>query len=110
MINPPERYQSVMAVRGISVVDEEDIWNWRWNPLTLQAEGFVENMRNLPHWREHIDPPTEYDAETLLRELPVYLLPGLLFGASLELAAEVGGRLAILLIALLALLWFSGRR
>jgi hypothetical protein len=75
MINPPERYQSVMAVRGISVLDEGDIWNWRWNPLTLQAEGFVENVQNLPRWRQYTDPPTEYDAETLLRELPVYLLP-----------------------------------
>jgi hypothetical protein len=75
LVNPPERYQSVMAVRGISVASEEAIWNWRWNPITLQAEGLVENVRNLPHWREHIDPPTEYDAETLLRELPVYLLP-----------------------------------
>ena len=38
---------------------------------------------------------------------PVYLLPGLVFGASLGLAAEVAGRLALLLALLIAVLWFS---
>ncbi len=36
---------------------------------------------------------------------PAYLLPGVVFGASLELAARVAGRLAVLLVALLALSW-----
>lgn len=38
---------------------------------------------------------------------PAYLLPGLVFGASLDLASRVTGRLAMLLIALLVLLWFT---
>jgi undecaprenyl-diphosphatase len=38
---------------------------------------------------------------------PAYLLPGLLFGASLGVATEIAGRLALLLIILVALLWFS---
>jgi len=38
---------------------------------------------------------------------PAYILPGVLFGASLGLAAEVAGRLAVLLAILLALLWLS---
>ena len=38
---------------------------------------------------------------------PAYLLPGMLFGASLELAAEVAGRLALVLLLLAALLWFT---
>jgi membrane protein DedA with SNARE-associated domain len=38
---------------------------------------------------------------------PAYLLPGMVFGASVELASQVTGRLAALLIALLALLWFT---
>ncbi|GAB4357805.1 MAG: bifunctional DedA family/phosphatase PAP2 family protein [Gammaproteobacteria bacterium] len=38
---------------------------------------------------------------------PAYLLPGALFGASLGLASEVGGDLALLLLLLAALIWFS---
>ncbi|MCW9058410.1 MAG: phosphatase PAP2 family protein [Gammaproteobacteria bacterium] len=38
---------------------------------------------------------------------PIYLLPGLVFGASLGLAAEVAGRLALLFALLIILLWFS---
>jgi len=32
---------------------------------------------------------------------PAYLLPGIAFGASLELAAEVAGRLAVLVLGIL---------
>ena len=38
---------------------------------------------------------------------PAYILPGVLFGASLGIAAEIAGRLALLLAILLTLLWFS---
>lgn len=38
---------------------------------------------------------------------PAYILPGVLFGASLGVAAEIAGRLALLLIILLVLLWSS---
>jgi undecaprenyl-diphosphatase len=38
---------------------------------------------------------------------PAYLLPGLVFGASMGLAAEVAGRLALLLALLITVLWFS---
>ena len=38
---------------------------------------------------------------------PAYLLPGVVFGASLELAAKVTGRLALVIIILLTLLWFG---
>lgn len=37
--------------------------------------------------------------------VPIYMLPGLLFGASLELAAEFAGRLVLVLVLLLVLLW-----
>jgi membrane protein DedA with SNARE-associated domain len=37
--------------------------------------------------------------------VPVYMLPGLLFGASLELAAEFAGRLVLVLVVLLLVLW-----
>lgn len=43
---------------------------------------------------------------------PVYLLPGVLFGASLEVAAEYAGRLSLLVALLVATLWlliWSGR-
>ncbi len=37
---------------------------------------------------------------------PLYLLPGMLFGASLELAAEFAGRLAMVLLVLVLGIWF----
>lgn len=38
---------------------------------------------------------------------PAYLLPGVVFGASLSLAAEVAGRLVILILLVAAMIWFS---
>jgi undecaprenyl-diphosphatase len=38
---------------------------------------------------------------------PVYILPGMVFGASLGLAAEVAGRLVILLVLIAALVWLG---
>ena len=38
---------------------------------------------------------------------PAYLLPGLAFGASLAIAGEVAARLAMLLLALVALVWVT---
>lgn len=44
---------------------------------------------------------------TTLLWAPVYLLPGILFGASLGLAAEVGGRLVIAILIIAVLIWLS---
>lgn len=38
---------------------------------------------------------------------PAYMAPGLLFGASLGVATEIAGHLALLIAVLVALLWFS---
>ncbi len=38
---------------------------------------------------------------------PAYLLPGVLFGASLEVAAEYAGRLAVVVAVLVAAIWLS---
>ncbi len=38
---------------------------------------------------------------------PVYLLPGMLFGASLEVASEYAGRMALVLAITVAVLWLS---
>ncbi len=38
---------------------------------------------------------------------PAYILPGMVFGASLGMAAQVAGRLVVLLLILLVLIWFS---
>ena len=38
---------------------------------------------------------------------PVYILPGMVFGASLGLAAEVAGRLVVLLIIIAAITWLG---
>ncbi len=55
-------------------------------------------------------PPLRFFAVNALSAVvwaPAYILPGMLFGASLGVAAEIAGRLALLLIVLVALLWFS---
>lgn len=38
---------------------------------------------------------------------PAYTLPGVVFGASLGLASQVAGRLAVVLLILVALVWFT---
>jgi membrane protein DedA with SNARE-associated domain len=38
---------------------------------------------------------------------PAYLVPGMLFGASLEVASEYTGRLSVMLIILVVMLWFT---
>jgi len=38
---------------------------------------------------------------------PVYILPGMVFGASLGLAAEVAGRLVVLLVVVTAIVWLG---
>jgi membrane protein DedA with SNARE-associated domain/membrane-associated phospholipid phosphatase len=53
-------------------------------------------------------PPLRFLAVNVFSALlwaPAYLLPGVVFGASLGLAAEVASRLAVLLVLLLALVW-----
>jgi membrane protein DedA with SNARE-associated domain/membrane-associated phospholipid phosphatase len=55
-------------------------------------------------------PPSRFFLVNVLSALlwaPAYILPGVLFGASLGLAAEVAGRLALLLVIILLLLWLS---
>ena len=48
---------------------------------------------------------TAYNIFSALCWAPAYLLPGMAFGASLSLAGEVAGRLAILLVFLMLLTW-----
>ncbi len=48
---------------------------------------------------------TVYNILSALAWAPAYLLPGMAFGASLALAGEVAGRLAVLLIIFMALIW-----
>ena len=48
---------------------------------------------------------TVYNILSALGWAPAYLLPGMAFGASLVLAGEVAGRLAFLLVLLMASLW-----
>jgi undecaprenyl-diphosphatase len=47
------------------------------------------------------------DSLACLLWAPVYILPGIVFGASLGLAAEVAGRLAVLLVVIAGLAWIS---
>ncbi len=56
-------------------------------------------------------PPGRFLAANILSALawaPAYLLPGMAFGASLELASEVALRLVGLLVVLVAGMWFLG--
>lgn len=47
------------------------------------------------------------DAAASIAWAPVFLLPGMLFGASLEVASEYTGRLAVMLVILMATLWLT---
>jgi membrane protein DedA with SNARE-associated domain/membrane-associated phospholipid phosphatase len=62
----------------------------------------VAGMMRLPPGRFYVANVTSAVAQIL-----VYMVPGMLFGASLKLAAEAGLRLAILGIALLVGLWLA---
>lgn len=62
----------------------------------------VAGMLDMPAWRFEA-----VNVASALAWAPAYLLPGVAFGASLELAAEVASRLAIFLVLTLALLWFT---
>jgi undecaprenyl-diphosphatase len=47
------------------------------------------------------------DSIACLLWAPVYILPGMVFGASLGLAAEVAGRLVVLLVVIAAVAWLG---
>ena len=47
------------------------------------------------------------DSIACLLWAPVYILPGMVFGASLGLAAEVAGRLVVLLVMIAAVVWLG---
>lgn len=55
-------------------------------------------------------PPRKFFVVNVLSALlwaPAYILPGVVFGASLGLASEVAGRLAVLVLVLVAVVWFG---
>jgi len=73
---------------------------------------FVGPMRALvPAIAGMVDMPIGrfFFADTLSASLwvPLYMAPGLIFGASLGLAAEAAGRLALLIGLVVAVVWFS---
>jgi len=61
----------------------------------------VAGMLEMPFWRFLL-----INILSGLAWAPAYILPGVVFGASLELASEVAGRLALLLVIVIATLWF----
>jgi undecaprenyl-diphosphatase len=62
----------------------------------------IAGMMNMPAARFLI-----IDALACLLWAPLYVLPGMVFGASLGLAAEVAGRLVVLLVGIAATAWIS---
>ena len=55
-------------------------------------------------------PPRKFFLVNVLSALlwaPAYTLPGVVFGASVGLASQVAGRLAVLLLIVVALVWFT---
>ena len=101
----PFRRYPVMISRGV------DFFHRHGGKSVLLAR-FVGPVRPLlPAVAGMLDmPPARFFAANSLSALlwaPAYILPGLLFGASLGLAAEIAGRLALLLLVLVALLWSS---
>ncbi len=68
----------------------------------------VAGMLDMPVWRYIV-----INIVSALAWAPVYILPGVVFGASLDLAGEVAGRLVMLLVLLVAVmmvtLWLARR-
>ena len=62
----------------------------------------VAGMMNMPPWRF-----VTANVASALVWAPAYLLPGIVFGASLELASQVAFRLVALLLLLVLLIWFT---
>ncbi|MCP3869093.1 MAG: phosphatase PAP2 family protein [Gammaproteobacteria bacterium] len=60
----------------------------------------VAGMMGMPTWRFLVA-----NILSALAWAPAYLLPGMVFGASLELASEVAARLVILMLLIAAILW-----
>lgn len=63
----------------------------------------IAGMLHMPPWRF-----TGFNFFSALVWAPLYLLPGIIFGASLNLASEVASRLTTLIVVTLLLLWFGG--
>ncbi|MCB1877345.1 MAG: phosphatase PAP2 family protein [Chromatiales bacterium] len=84
----------------------------RWGGKSIIFGRFVGPVRAvIPLVAGMMDmPPTRFlfaNIASALAWAPAYLIPGMLFGASLELAAEVAGRLVVVLLIVLVLLWFA---
>lgn len=62
----------------------------------------VAGMLDMSPWRF-----TAVNVLSALAWAPAYILPGVVFGASLGLAKEVASRLAVLVVLVLALLWLT---
>ncbi len=62
----------------------------------------VAGMMNMPPWRF-----VTANVASALLWAPAYLLPGIVFGASLELASQVAFRLVVLILLLVLLIWFT---
>lgn len=101
---PFRRYPRLMA-RGV------DFFHAHGGKSVLMARFFGPVRPILPAVAGMLEmPPGRFLLVNVISALlwaPAYLLPGLVFGASLELAAEVAARLMLLLALGLALVWFS---
>lgn len=101
----PFRKYPNMIVRGM------DFFNRHGGKSILLAR-FVGPVRPLlPAVAGMLDMPARrfflFNSMSALLWSPTYILPGVLFGASLGVAAEIAGHLALLLAILVGLLWFS---
>ena len=104
VIWPFNRYPALMN-RGV------DFFNRHGGKSVILAR-FIGPVRPiLPAVAGMLDmPPRRFFVVNVLSALlwaPAYTLPGVVFGASLSLAAEVAGRLAALLLILAVVIWFG---
>jgi undecaprenyl-diphosphatase len=101
----PFRKYPQMITRGV------DFFHKHGGKSILMAR-FVGPVRPLlPAVAGMLDMPARrfflFNTTSALLWSPAYILPGVLFGASLGVAAEIAGHLALLLALLVGLLWFS---
>jgi hypothetical protein len=103
---PLERQQVERVVynaQGLGDYEHFNFFNWEWSPLNRQALATLNNLRNLPHYRDYLDSPASLAYPELLKHLFDYNLPDWWWLFKLLHGSEIA--IVVPLAALLAALW-----
>jgi hypothetical protein len=105
---PPERIQSSLVAARPGLTHDQLRWSLEWWPVRKQLEGTLTVIGNLPHWRDFLDSPSNYEDPTLLRELFAYNLPDWWWAYRLAHGGQLG--LVVPFFSGLCAIWLLTRR